>query len=122
MLISKKQHLLNTLSLSVLSLILGYALWQAMSQPYKLEAKFSVPLSFYNTESLTVESPETITIRLQGTRKDLYKTAVNLAIHYDAMRLEPGTHRLKITSENLFLPESVLLLHYLPIEITATKT
>lgn len=122
MLISKKQHLLNTLSLSVLSLILGYALWQAMSQPYKLEAEFSVPLSFYNTESLTVESPETITIRLQGTRKDLYKTAVNLAIHYDAMHLEQGTHTLKITSGNLFLPESVLLLHYLPIEITATRT
>lgn len=122
MLISKKQQLLNTLSLSTLSLILGYALWQAMIQPYKLEAEFSVPLSFYNTKSLMVEAPENITIRLQGSRKDLYKTAANLALHYDATYLEPGTHTLKITSENLFLPESVLLLHYLPIEITITRT
>lgn len=122
MLISKKQHLLNTLSLSILSLILGYALWQAMSQPYKLEAKFSVPLSFYNAKNVTLEAPETITLRLQGTRKDLYKTASNLALHYDARHLEAGTHTLKVTNENLFLPESVLLLHYLPIEITATRT
>lgn len=122
MLTSKKPHLLNTLSLSVLSLVLGYALWQAMSQPYTLNTVLTVPLSFYNTENLTIEAPETISIRLQGTRKDLYKTIQNLAFHYDATHLKPGTHTLKVEPRNLFLPDSILLLNYLPIEITVTKT
>lgn len=122
MLLSKKQHLLNTFSLSILSLCLGYVLWQTMSQPYKLDATFLVPLSFYNTEGHSIEAPETITIRLYGTRKDLYKTTANLALHYDVALLASGTHTLKVSSENLFLPDSVLLLHYVPIEITITKT
>jgi len=93
-----------------------------MSAPYKLDATFSVPLSFYNTEALALEAPETVTIHLHGTRKDLYKTIPNLALHYDAALLPSGTHTLKITPENLFLPDSVLLLHYVPIQITVTKT
>ncbi len=122
MLISKKPHLLNTLSLSIVSLILGYSLWQAMSQPYTLHTVITVPISFYNTENLAIVAPETISLRLQGTRTDLYKTISNLALHYDAAQLETGTHTLKVTHENLFLPDSVLLLHYLPIEVTVTKT
>ena len=121
MLISKKQHLLNNLSLSVLSLLMGYALWQAVSQPYTIEATFSVPLSFYNTEDLTITAPETIFIRLNGTRKNLYKMAANIAIHYNANDLPEGIITLKITPANLFLPDTVLLLHYVPIEITVTK-
>ncbi|MFT6765373.1 MAG: hypothetical protein ACJAZS_000249 [Alteromonas naphthalenivorans] len=122
MLISKKHLLLNNLSLSIISLLLGYALWQAVSQPYTLETVFQAPLSFYNTEHLSIQAPETMPIRLRGTRKDLYKTIANLAIHYDATQFSEGTHTLKATHKNLFLPDSILLLHYLPIEITVTKT
>jgi hypothetical protein len=122
MLISKKQHLLNNLSLSILSLLLGYALWQAISQPYKLDTVVSAPLSFYNTEDITIQAPETISLHLQGTRNDLYKTTAHLAIHYDALQFKEGTNTLKVTTENLFLPDTVLLLHYLPIEISVTKT
>lgn len=122
MLTSKKPHLLNTLSLSILSLVLGYALWQAMSQPYKLDATFSVPLSFYNTDNKTLEAPENVTIGLHGTRKDLYTILPNLALHYDAAQLSKGKNTLKITHENLFLPNSVLLLHYLPTEVTVNLT
>lgn len=122
MLISKKPHLLNTLSLSILSLILGYSLWQVMSQPYTLHTTVTAPISFYNTENLTIETPETISLYLKGTRKDLYKTVSNIALHYDATHLKEGTQTLKITGENLFLPDSILLLNYIPIEIKVTKT
>lgn len=122
MLISTKQHLLNNLSLSIISLLMGYALWQCMSQPYKIDATFSVPLSFYNTENKTIDAPDELVITLNGTRKELYKLAPNLAIHLDTNKLKMGEHPLKLFAHNLFLPESVVLLNYVSAPITIAQT
>jgi hypothetical protein len=120
MLISTKQHLLNNLSLSIISLLMGYALWQSMSQPYKIDATFSIPLSFYNAENKTIDAPDELVVTLHGTRKELYKLASNFAIHLDADQLKTGEQDLKVTGHNLFLPESIVLLNYVPTAVTIT--
>lgn len=121
MLTSTKHHLLNNLSLSLISLIFGYALWQSMSQPYAITAEFSVPLSFYNNTAETLNAPETVVVTLKGTRKELYKLAPNLATHINTHVLQSGENTVKITHNNLFLPDSVQLLHCVPSAITVTK-
>ena len=121
MLISVKHHPLNNLSLSIVSLLLGYALWQSISQPHKIEATFWVPVSFYNAEHLTIDAPEFVAITLHGTRNELYKLASHLALHLDAQQLEGEKSTVKITGENLFLPDSVVLIHYEPAHVTITK-
>ena len=122
MLISAKQHPLNNLSLSIVSLILGYTLWQALSQPHKIATKLSVPVSFYNTQGTTLEAPENVTVALHGTRKELYKLAHNLAVHIDAQAVPSGESSVSLNEKNLFLPESVRLLHYVPKELLIKKT
>lgn len=122
MLISAKQHPLNNLSLSIVSLILGYALWQTLSQPYKITTHLSVPISFYNTHNATLEAPDAVTVALHGTRKELYKLMHNLAVHIDAQTVPVGESHIQLTNKNLFLPESVLLLHYVPKELLIKKT
>jgi len=74
---------------------------------------------FYNTVAdQIITAPETITITLYGTRKDLFKTMFDSAVHYDAHTFHSGTQTVPITKEHIFLPESVRLIHYKPTEIT----
>jgi|SRR3989344_1002191 len=120
MLTSTRDHLLNNLSLSIISLILGYALWQSMSQPYKIETTFSVPVSFYNTEGRNILAQEDVKVKLYGTRKELYTLVSNLAIHLDAQLYTQKHTKHMLTEKDLFLPDSIVLVHYEPktIEIT----
>ncbi len=76
-------------------------------------------MCFYNTiTDQVITAPETISLTLYGTRKDLFKITFDSALHYDAQTLHEGTQTLPITKEQIFLPESVRLVHYKPTEIT----
>lgn len=120
MLTSAKKHLLNNLSLSVISLFLGYTIWHILCQPHKIITHISVPVSFYNVQKNEIESPEAVIATVHGTRKELYTLLYNLAVHIDAQTVPIGESQIKITAHNLFLPESVRLLHYPQIAVKKT--
>ncbi len=117
--LSVKTTYLNSLGLKCLALIFGYGLWHCVSTHQKIQITQKVPVCFYNTiTDQVITAPETISLTLYGTRKDLFKITFDSALHYDAQTLHEGTQTLPITKEQIFLPESVRLVHYKPTEIT----
>ncbi len=117
--LSIKKTYLNNLALKCLALIFGYGLWHCTSTHQKISITRAIPLCFYNTSAhQIISAPETIAITCYGTRKDLFKTIFDSALHYDAQTLHEGTQIVSIPKEQIFLPESVRLIHYKPIEIT----
>jgi hypothetical protein len=110
---------LNNVALKCLALVFGYGLWHCVSTHQKIQITQKIPVCFYNTlSSQTITAPESITITVYGARKDLFQTTFDSALHYDAHTLQEGTHTVPITKEQIFLPESVRLVHYKPTEIT----
>ncbi len=117
--LSVKKTYLNSLALKCLALIFGYGLWHCISTHQKIQIIQKVPLCFYNTfPHQVITAPESINITCYGARKDLFKTAFDSAVHYDAQTLHEGTQTISLTKEQIFLPESVRLVHYKPTEIT----
>ena len=119
----QKTSRLNNALLKIFSLFLGYALWQIFSYSYKIETKLSLPLFFYNkADQALVQAPETIKVSLYGTRTELFKVASKGSIHCDATTLSEGTQKIKVAEQNIFLPETIRLVHYTPQEIKITVT
>lgn len=119
--LSIKKTYLNALTLKFFALIFGYGLWHSVSTHQKIQIARAIPLCFYNTNpNQTISAPETITVTCYGTRKDLFNTAMDSAIHCNAQNLQEGTQAIALTKEQIFLPESVRLVHYKPAEITVT--
>ena len=117
--LSIKTTYLNSLALKCLALIFGYGLWHCVSTHQKIQITQKVPVCFYNTVAdQIIIAPESISIAIYGARKDLFKTTFDSAIHYDAQTLHEGSQTTLITKEQIFLPESVRLVHYKPTAIT----
>ncbi len=117
--LSIKTPYLNSLALKCLALIFGYGLWHCVSTHQKIEITQKVPVCFYNTlPHQLITAPENIHIKIYGARKDLFKITFDSALHYDAQTLHEGAQTVPITKEQIFLPESVRLVHYKPTEIT----
>ena len=117
--LSVKTTYLNSIALKCLALIFGYGLWHCVSAHQKIQITQKVPVCFYNTLShQAITAPESISISLYGARKDLFKITFDSAVHYDAQTLHAGTQTVPINKEQIFLPESVRLVHYKPTEIT----
>lgn len=114
-----KKHLLNNASIKVLSLIFGFLLWVTLSQSYQTTVWLTVPVCFYNNEQKNITAPETIQIELQGKRTDLMLLDLSrLAVHLDAQQLTQPIQTVAISAHNLFLPDSIKLVHYTPSNIT----
>ena len=116
----KTSHL-NGLFLKCCSLIIGYTLWSIMSQPYAVQTTIMAPISFYNTHEAVTVQPESVKITVHGTRKELYKTALRVAVHCDGSVLQPGENKITVTPEQILLPETVTLLHYSPTHFTVVQ-
>ncbi len=118
----KTAHL-NALSLKCFALLLGYGLWHIISQPYKVHSTITVPLSFYNmSKHHILHAPDTVTVQIYGPRKSMFTAARTSTIHCDAHQLTPGVHTIKLSDEQIFLPEGVTLVHYIPSKVTVTIT
>ncbi len=113
---------LHAFALKCCALIVGYALWHTLSKHYKIETTVALPLSFYNQRGTTIQAPETVRVKVYASRKQIFKTVENAAIHYDASSLPHGTSTITISPEHIFLPDSVSLLHSLPTNIKVTVT
>lgn len=111
-----KNILWNNLTLKLMSLFFGYTFWAMISQTLPITISLPVPLSFYNTApDLQVNAPETIIITLRGKRAHLNHLNYDaLAFHIDGTTLQEGKNYIPLKAEQLFLPESINLLHYNP--------
>ena len=118
MLIKAKQHLLNNLSLKILSLIIAYMLWAILSADHRTELTLRVPLSFYNAHGYVIDAPETVSIKLSAPRKELYFLSRKLAAHIDIASLELGKQNIIFDNSLLFLPDTVTLLRCSPTPCT----
>ncbi len=116
-----KKHLFNNASIKALSFIFGFLVWVLLSQSYQTTLWLKVPLCFYNQQGKTIQAPEMISVQLQGTRADLLLLDLKqLAVHVDAHQLTQPIQSVAINSHNLFLPDSIKLVHYTPSNITIT--
>ncbi len=102
--------------LKVISLMLGYTFWYIFGNSHSSTAWITVPICFYNVaENSVIKGPETISLKITGKRSDLRSLdPEQLAIHINATQLIPGKNSLSITHNELFLPDSIKLVHYSP--------
>lgn len=110
--------------LKAISCILGYSSWYLLGNLCVHTTQVTVPLTFYNTQKKwTIEAPETISISLAGRRSPIRSLETKkLAIHVDGSTLQSGTQPITIATHQLFLPDSIKLVHYIPATITVTVT
>ncbi len=109
----------DSLTLKVAACILGVICWLKLTYNQPIIQTVALPLSFYNiSASMNINAPEAIPIQLRATRAHLYAfNPKNFAIHIDAGQLALGKHTLAITAENLFLPDSITMVHCKPCNV-----
>lgn len=109
--------LTKNIILKCTSLILGILLWCYISALFKTTLWVEVPISFYNQpEESTIQAPETVFLQLSGYRNNLrHINSHDLAIHIDATHLHEGKNPLIIHTHNLFLPDSISVVNYSPL-------
>lgn len=94
---------------------MGFTLWYLVSDLHTITTTMKVPVYFYNTENIVVEAPETISITLRGKKSDIRHTNLSeLAAHIDAQKLTQKTNHIPLTSQELFLPQTIKLVSYNP--------
>ena len=84
-----KNLLAANVVLKVLSLIGGFSVWVILGQMMVTSVWFSIPVSFYNIELISIVAPETILVHLAGKRMDLRALDTQqLALHLDGNQLK----------------------------------
>lgn len=111
-----KNNLKNNATLKIVSLIIGYGLWNILSASHMHTESLEVPVCFYHeSDAQVIEAPATITLELQGKKNILRSiNKKNFAIHIDAAQLHHGPNPLIIDRSTLFLPETINVVHYSP--------
>ena len=111
-----KQHIQSNATLKVVSLIIGYGLWNILSASHAHTISIDAPICFYHESKLhSIDAPESIAIQLQGKKnilRNINKTTI--ALHIDASRLHHGPNPLIVDRSTLFLPETINVLHCNP--------
>jgi YbbR domain-containing protein len=118
MTIKSKKSLGSNCILKISALIFGYAFWLILAQDQTIEITPMIPLSFYMPENnFKIVAPSELTAKLSGKRLNLQKLNLNnIGAHIDASNLnQPGTYRIEINPEHIFLPSYVKLLYYHPV-------
>ena len=114
---TKKQNFLK-----IIALISGYLLWRVISGYHTTTITFLAPLSFYNTTSYHIRAPEAVSITLKGHKKSFIQLAETLALHINIALLHEGENHIRVSTENLFLPDGVKLVEWSPHYFTITLT
>jgi len=117
-----KNALLNNLTIKIVAFIFGYSFWFICSQSHSIQATFNIPICFYNQqEAQTIQAPELIRVTVQGRRSQLYAmNTPDLALHVDTQQLLVGPNQITPSDKNLFLPDTVKLIHYKPSNLIIT--
>lgn len=112
-------HSLRTnLMYKTLSLICGITFWLIWGQTAHTSRSFTVPLTFYNQQQLSLQAPESIRVTLAGTRRDLQALdREQLTIPIDCSYLPPGDTIVNLTHQHLLLPDHLKVIYYEPSNI-----
>lgn len=108
--------LLSNPAIKLYALAFGFLIWLIISQSHIVSITKTVPLSFYNQpQNRQVYAPETITVSSFGPKGHLVQTfGSEYAVHINLDGYEPGTHKIELSQQDLFLPQSVKLLQLKP--------
>jgi len=114
-----KKIFLNNTQIKIVSLILGYSFWYIFSQSHITKIWIDVPICFYQKpENIKIDAPEKIRIQLSGKRSDMYTIDMKtIAFHINMQDTTLGIQALKLSQEQLFLPDSIKLARYSPSNI-----
>lgn len=114
-----RTHLTSNLTLKILSLIMGYTFWFVWSQTQLTYCCLTVPLCVYNlAENAQIEAPETVDVQLAGKLRDIYHLNLDaVAVHVDGATLQEGSNPYTLTSEQLFVPDTITMVHYAPSNV-----
>jgi hypothetical protein len=114
---TKKKNLLK-----FIALLSGYILWRVISNYHITSMTFMVPLSFYNIATYKITAPETVSVTLKGHKKSFIQLAETLAIHINIAMLHEGDNEIRVSNQNLFLPNEIKLVKWSPHYFTITLT
>lgn len=119
-----KSILSNKNNLKFISLIIGYTIWAFMGETHISQIDYDVPISFYGApHNVTISGPESVKIKLSAQRQELKNIdSNNLAFYIDASSFTYGIQQIKLTSEQLLLPDSIKLLRWAPANLLVTVT
>lgn len=117
------RRLVNNTPLKLFSLLLGYLMWHILSSHQTITKAITIPVCFYNTtQERTIKAPETLQITLRGKRSSFNDAYMkDLALHIDAAALTKQTTIVPVSSSQLFLPESIALVNYVPSPLIIQK-
>jgi hypothetical protein len=105
------------------SFFIGYMLWAFVAQFQLTTTNKVVPICFYQNSdqsiNRTIIAPDSAMISITGNRKDIYEfNSSQSAIHLDLSQYCDGDHEIQLVRENLFLPDSLKLVHLVPAHIS----
>lgn len=122
--ISHRIPISKNLLLKLSSLLLGYALWYALSCNTICTRTLTIPVYCYNqTEQHQTESPESIDVTLRAARSFMRLVDdSSLAAHVDVRTLGKGTNYITLSHKELLLPQEISVSHYTPLLIVDTIT
>jgi hypothetical protein len=105
--------------IKIISLVFGYLFWYILSQSHTTKIWLEVPICFYDLpQNMQIDSREKIKIELSAKRCDLYTIDMeNLAFHINTQKLTPGKHIVKLSEEQLLLPEAIKMVGSWPSSI-----
>lgn len=114
-----KKRLRNNIPIKIIALLLGCVVWYILSATHRTSVWLKVPLCFYNqAENVAIEAPEVLDIHIAGFRTSLYSIdPEKLAFHINAQTLQSGDNFLTLDADQLFLPNTIKLLSYYPMNI-----
>lgn len=117
-----KKIFLNNAQIKIISLILGYSFWHIVSQSHVTSIWLEAPICFYQKPQHTqIEAPEKIKIQLSGKRADLYTIDMEtVAFHINIKNIQTGNKIIKITKDQLLLPETITLVRCYPANIVVS--
>jgi len=119
-----KKTLLNNVHLKIFSLTLGYICWSVISQSHTDDVWMEVPVGFYQTEqTVQIEAPETMHIRVAGKRSDLKKLdTTKTAAHINGKYLKEGDNTVVFSDTDIIVPEQIEVTEWAPKEIQVKVT
>jgi hypothetical protein len=109
-------------TLKIISLIIGYGAWWALSQSHHTTMNVTIPVCLDNEPTAyTIDQPDWLNVTLAGNRTDLSSLDLNnLALHIDGTQLHEGKNHIAVSSTTLLLPETINVVHYKPTPMTLT--
>jgi hypothetical protein len=121
--ISVQKILLNSSSLKVGAVIIGFLSWTIASEFRYYYMAIDAPVVFYNTRlNQKMSAPETVAITLAARRVDMrHMQNEVVAVHIDARKLREGANRVDLSQKNLLLPRTINLVNYKPIQVSLTN-